>query len=746
MHPKMSRTIPPWRRALTRLQPRSVRRATLALSLAVAMAMAAALGSAKQHADHTRARLESAAEQFESLTDGMLATADQRTAIAWGYAERLRLGLESPFRLIESAASDPRLTTDERYTVSWALLARVLRGETHEVEPAALDLIGPVENGAIAAGEQHLALITSAIVGAKNPRAAELAVRFAYTLASTERIIDGAGPLLAAEAAAMIADREIGRREAATIVRAAGTSDAIDVLRRKRAARTFYLERPVLLAPGRDLEQEAASQSAWLLDSLRAMHPVPIVATEEAGDRESHSGGIAPQLYAAGRLAVPAAPLAVTVQRYRPILRSYAPAVDANALAAASNAEMLVAATQVPDAGRAQRRAIGRLLLAASVAMRSLSQDPITVAVDSLPAVLAVASALGVASITFDRDVPAAWRPHLTRSLETGVRDLRRVLPTLSLGAVRVRFRMSAPADSALAMHDPRTRTLHLPAMTAGGTLLHELAHELDRQSALQQGLAGYRSDVVARGTGVNSKRIASPGGRVAASLRAITEESADQPRTARVGTDRPAEIFATRVDWFVAQALAREGISNGFLTGVQDELLTGHVVHPERLRTASRARSLLDALEGMTTVAAFARADEEPSMQTLLRWALGASLDRGVAASIVRGEAGFWMPSALVGSGACATDESGRVQLIRMAAESRVRGWLRQRARWIPEAERPGWARAVLRQSPWTSTLAAHRVSELRDYLLVQLASSGELPAGLGAYAAPLAIRARCN
>ena len=144
-------------------------------------------------------------------------------------------------------------------------------------------------------------------------------------------------------------------------------------------------------------------------------------------------------------------------------------------------------------------------------------------------------------------------------------------------------------------MHDPRTRTLHLPVVTAGGTLTHEIAHDLDRRSAQQQGLAGYRSDIVARENSTPGGRVAAvPGaeGRLAASLLALTEEAPETRRAVPPTSERPAEIFATGVDWFVARQLAVAGISNGFLSGVEDELLTGHVVHPDRLRTSNRSRS----------------------------------------------------------------------------------------------------------------------------------------------------------
>ena len=39
----------------------------------------------------------------------------------------------------------------------------------------------------------------------------------------------------------------------------------------------------------------------------------------------------------------------------------------------------------------------------------------------------------------------------------------------------------------------------------------------------------------------------------------------------------RPAEVFARNFDWFVAVSLAREGRVNGYLTAVQDEVLTGY-------------------------------------------------------------------------------------------------------------------------------------------------------------------------
>src|SRR5688572_26258937 len=161
------------------------RRAVLSLILACAMAIILWLVAASRRAAVTTERLHDAERELAALADGP-SEATGRAAVAWGYAERMRLGLDSPFRLIESASRDPRLTLDERRTVSWALLAALLRGESHQVDPAALDLLS---RGTDIRGEAHLAIVESRISEADDPRVAELALRFAYALAASERLI-----------------------------------------------------------------------------------------------------------------------------------------------------------------------------------------------------------------------------------------------------------------------------------------------------------------------------------------------------------------------------------------------------------------------------------------------------------------------------------------------------------------------------------------------------------------------------
>ena len=696
------------------------RRAALSLFLACAMATGLSLFLASRRAAVTSARLDSAQREFEALTDAQPEVVE-RSAIAWGYAERMRHGMESPFRLIELASRDQRLTLDERRTVSWALLATLLRGESHRVDAAALD---GISRGGFANGEAHLALLESQIASADDPRAAELALRIAYSLAASERIVDASGPLLIAQAAALVADREIAQREAQHLLRAAQNRDPIAAIVRARRGLDFYVERPVLLAAPRSLEASAIALVPGVLAEIRAL--AAVTPREAASDSSSH---LSAALLSSARRAEPDAELAVTIRRLVPALRGPLSASLVEQISRARNVEMLTAAL-ADDFTREQRRSVARLRLAAAVAMRAHAQDPVWMPGDSIP----TAKQLGVASISFDSDVPRAWRGAYLASLRSSVERLKIVFPSLKLDGLNVRVRVSSPADSALAMHEPRPRTLHMPVGTAAGTLTHEIAHDLDRQVAVQQGRAGYWSDAATR----SDAKAKGAAARVAESLRAMTGE-AGMAMGDKASTDRPAEIFATRVDWFVAQALARRGLSSGFLSAVQDEMLTGHVLHPERLRGAGRSRSLLTALEGMTTVAPFARSEVEPSAYGLTQFVLRAPLERRSP----RGLSG--VSPALSGGMLCASVPTNVGGLIRLAAESRARGIVRTRAEAIPAERRPSWARSILGEAPWASAAADDRVEAVTSDLLGQLSTPGLHQAGAGALIAALVRETRC-
>jgi hypothetical protein len=67
-------------------------------------------------------------------------------------------------------------------------------------------------------------------------------------------------------------------------------------------------------------------------------------------------------------------------------------------------------------------------------------------------------------------------------------------------------------------------------------------------------------------------------------------DTTASRPSTA----SRPTEVFARNVDWFVSAALAREGRMNGYLSAVQDPVLTGYAsaTTPEAVLDGGRRRS----------------------------------------------------------------------------------------------------------------------------------------------------------
>ena len=699
------------------------RRAALSLILACAIATGLSLFVASRHTAVTTARLRSAQLALESLTENAPG-ADGRAAVAWGYAQRMRLGLESPFFLIEAASRDPRLTQDEQRTVSWGLLATLLRGESHQIDAAAFDRLSRFHG---ASGESHLELIESSIGSAVDPRSAELALRFAYVLGAAERVIDASAPFLVASAAALAADREISRREAAQLLRHSRTGSPVAAIAEARRRRGLYAERPVLMTPSRSLEQDAIALVPAILAELRSLGGSTAPA-EQPGDS---TAVLRSSLFSAASRSAPSAEVRMTVKRFLPVLRAAMPIVWIDRLERVRNPEMLASMLGGPWT-REQRRHLAQLQIAAAVAMRTYAQAPIWFAGDAA----ASPEQLGIASISFDSDVPRAWRSQYLAGTALGIRDLRLVFPNLKLNGITIRFRMTSPADSALAMHEPRSRTLHLPVATAAGTLSHELAHDLDRQVSVQQGRAGYWSDAVTR---VPGGQIRGPANRVAASLRTLTGENSSS-RAGKTTPDRPAEIFATRVDWFVAQALARQGISNGFLTAVQDEMLTGHVLHPERLRGADRSRSLLTALEGMTTVASFARAEAEPTAYSLMQHVLRTPLERRSARS-----PDVWTAMTL-GGGSCDAAPRGVVALLRLAAESRASGIVRARAEAIPADRRPIWAQEALGEGPWSGAMAATRVESLASALLAQLTVPGPLQAGIGARASLLLRSARCR
>jgi hypothetical protein len=65
----------------------------------------------------------------------------------------------------------------------------------------------------------------------------------------------------------------------------------------------------------------------------------------------------------------------------------------------------------------------------------------------------------------------------------------------------------------------------------------------------------------------------------------------------------RPAEVFARSVDWFVAVSLARDGRINGYLSSVQDDLLTGYGTVTSPDPTGATGQALMAVLDEVAPV-----------------------------------------------------------------------------------------------------------------------------------------------
>lgn len=526
---------------------------------------------------------------------------DDDHVIALGYLERLRIGLGSPFRLAEYALEDPRLDPSLRRRLAWAILARTEAREDYAVDPAALNVITaryPWEG----TGAKHLALIESSIAQARDPRAGELAVRLAYALAAAEGAVSRSAPSVAVQAAALIRDRELARRDVRRLLAAADHAgvDALELLPRWRVERRFLVEQSLGEALPLNSEGEAIALAPTLADAIRTL------PDEAAASRQSWTPLLPRPL--AARLATlsarfaepPQAPIAVSVRVHRSELLEGHGMDLADSAAAARFID-----GAVDEEGFAAQSALlwhythlrpdipGRVTLAAAVALRTYAQEPVWLPGDDGPTTADLEGRFGLASVRFDADVPDDTRPYYRRMLELSLTDLQRVLPALDVRGLAVRFG-AVPRRSAttLAMHDPNARIVYFPPESGAGTIAHELAHDLDWQVALRR----YR----VRGDYATDRATRSGGGRLASSLQELAEGTLEPPSVGQPMShqNRPAEVFARSIDWLVSQTLARDDRMDGYLSSVQDGVLTGYgsVTPPDYTGKAGEAIvSILD-------------------------------------------------------------------------------------------------------------------------------------------------------
>jgi hypothetical protein len=510
--------------------------------------------------------------------------------IAAGYLERLRLGLGSPFRLTEYALQDPRLTRAERDRLGWALLAATVDGAGYRVDPRAL---APTGDGGAAL--RHLEVVEGAILGSPDPDVGVLAVRLAYAMAEAEQSVAPRLPARVAQAAALIRDRAVSREDARRLLRAAGRdTDPLSLLVVWRVERRFRVEAPAVLAVGSSAERDAIALAPRLLEGIRSIgdrpRVGPLVPAPETRQQPLLSSVAAERLATEAELYdyPPQTPIVVALGSFRGGGGSTSAAMARDRFFTnALNEERLAAEYAILQHAGAVDAGSRLGVMAAAVSLRAYAQERPWFPGFEGPPRRDLEDRFGIAAIEFPESMPAHWQPYYRRMLATSLSDLLRVLPSLEVKGLRIRIQSRDGSPGTLAVHDPRTRTMYLPAATGAGTIAHEIAHDLDWQTALR------RYNV--RGDYATDRAVRESDGRLARVMLGLTAASISpsavgQPHDGHA--TRPAEVFARSLDWFAAVALAQDGRINGYLSSVQDDLLTGYgtVTPPDVTGAAGQA------------------------------------------------------------------------------------------------------------------------------------------------------------
>lgn len=661
-------------------------------------------------------------------------TRGDELTLALGYLERLRVGLGSPFRLADEAMNDPRLDDTTQARVAWALVGRLRRGDAYVVDPTVLDGAGPWDaDGRGATGAAHVALIEQAVRRASDPRAGELAVRLAYLVESAKGTLAMSTVSVAAQVAALVRDRHLAMADVRDLLTDANETHAraLDLLEERRASYTFRVEQPPLAPLSAALQIEAMASVPALVRALDTLDRVAAPLDDEAASARASVIGryFAARLRVLGEQRPPVAQVAVTMHG-----RAHDPLVATNDETLTA-AEASLAAVPATDS---LRRASALALVSGAVAMRSLAQAERWFPGDDGPGAGDLTAEFGLAAVSFARTVPAAWRPYYLRELQSGLRDMQRVFPSLSVTGLHVRFGTDALRDSALAMHDPRSRTLQLSISTSGGTIAHELSHDLDWQAArrLFADGAGYSSD-----RAIRERR-----GPLAASLRGLAEARLLRPVNPEAvarPSDRPAELFARGADWFVATALAQQGRTNGFLSAIEDGLLPGYAAGAPTAIGLAGAGSLVSALEQITYVPDSVRTGFES------QWADATSVDPALMIRRVLETPISWRAALNAGCWSlepgcqtlsslpraplplCVADRSAesraRASLLMLAVDARAHGIALRRARFrlLPSVTRPDWANGMLGLPPWSRADGERVIDGLRSTIIAELATA---------------------
>jgi hypothetical protein len=768
---------------------RSAAIGTLVLVFAAAVVWAIVTRGAR-HVPMTRevAREMRAGADFAASIERALETTPAESlsvadAVAAGYLQRLRLGLGSPFRLMDFVLVDRMLPDSSRHLLAYAILDRTFRGDAYHAPAEALSLAGA--NGELqpAVAARHVALIDSVVANAVDPRAGELTVREAYRLAAASGSIGRRGPWLGTQVAALSRDREIARADVVRLLEMARRNrvDPLGLVPVWRLERRFAVERPLMDALRPNLEREALRgvgrlardiDSLAVLDRALALDTIPIARPAAPGLSASMGRRLA--WVAAVRAMPPQAPVKVAVASTVRSARWAGPgatAADASLKEALSrfadrvvNEETMAAEYALfvaRDTTGASPPSLA--VLWAAVSLRAYGQERVWFPGDGGPTVRDLKDRFGLAAVSFDAAVPTAWRPYYLRMLGLTLTDMQRVLPAFGVRGLGVHFGESPMRDAALAMHDPATRTIFLPIGTSAGVIAHELAHDLDWQAA--------RTRYGLRGTYSTDRAVREYRDRLAAYMLELSDAG---PGESSLGTDgaravpsaRPTEVFARNVDWFVSAALARDGRMNGYLSAVQDGLLTGYgaVAAPEVARDGAQA--MMGALDEMTLVAPATRGwfvethgkGRAVPVTELARRVLNVPLtaaDRRLGQQ-PQSPSDWVAPTAETSARALVALSTGcrdgtlddrladeRARVLVEAADARARGLLARRAKFAASSDRAPWQARALLGNAWTPDYAERAQSDLRDAIL-RRAVAAATPRGAAALVtvAPLGCR----
>jgi len=544
-------------------------------------------------------------------------------ALAIGYLARAELGLGSPFRLVDLARTDPRLPVAWRPRVAHGILARLAR-DSASMRPdrEALNVALVVDSGA---GRALLQLVDSVMEFEGDSPLALNAVRIAAAQASAGGIVrQGVVPLL--DAAALLAfDRVRARRDLQRAIMAASRRDGdlLQLVALWRAERRLSVERPLLAEPAPS-SRRIATRVPMLLAA--------ITAAARTRDSVAIPGSVAAMPQNAAR----ALSMLVSIRQRPPQPQVRLAVLDARVVAVerqvalsppitrmlegATNEETLVITLANAAGDSVQAPMVAAATLLAAQGMRTLAQEaafhPGTVALRPEQ----VVARLGLASLTFGKDVPAAWQPFYAREFAAAVDAVSEVFPRASFPGLHVHIGDTV-LSGALAMHDPRTRTLTLPLATGFGAVGHELMHDLDWQAA--------RTYANRRGTYATDNAVrVSRTQPIAANLARLAEFVPASIVSNAYNTEarRPAELLARGADWFLASALARHGRVNGALSAVQDSWIRGYASASGPAAFGDHAAALAALFDAMPTLAVRAAvsprtdAEREPDLGTIAR------------------------------------------------------------------------------------------------------------------------------